>query len=73
MQPTDKTEAMWKFSDHMASALFGRDIDVRACIQSDTCVCCGSKVTRLAASWSELDRKEFTISGMCPRCTDFGP
>lgn len=49
--------------EQFLSDLFG--VDRKQSILNDTCAVCGRKATEFR---SELERKEFSISGLCSAC-----
>ena len=65
MKPSEKSDGMVQFIDHMAKANFGRSRT--SCVQNDLCVSCDEPAVSFR---DELSRKEYTISGLCQTCQD---
>jgi len=65
MKPSEKSNEMVQFIDHMAKANFGRSRT--SCVQNDLCVSCDEQAISFR---DELSRKEYTISGLCQTCQD---
>ncbi len=68
MKPSNKSDQMNEFLDIMTKNTFGRSRSES--IKNNICVICGKSINPETEFKTELDKKEYVISGLCQACQD---